>query len=439
MSTARKWVFAIILFGLLAAGLPISVSAQVANQPQLTVTVSVANVRQGPGTGYPVIGAARNGDTLPVTGRNTAAGWYQVQLPNGRTGWISGSLVRVSGSVDRIPEVAAPALPKAASRQPGNTIVFQTSSGGDIYVINSNGSGLRKLTTGMDPALSPDGKQVAFTRWHGSGTGDYGDVWVINTDGSGERQIQGFVNQPKSPSWSPDGKQIVISMQRGGTLEDQILPQTCRPYKSGDPQPPRTKIVDDKICAYIPADPHWSLRLINVADGSFKDLPSDIHSFAPSWNPANPNLIVFASGNGLKIVSISEGSVSDLTGDSMQRSPAYAPDGGKIATSYRQGDHWEVHVMNADGSNEVRLTQTPLSVIVDAMAAGKEAQSWNNAAPSWSPDGKQIAFVTDRTGPWEIWVMNANGSNPHPLMPASVQDRLDIQYHGVDERVISWR
>jgi Tol biopolymer transport system component len=66
-------------------------------------------------------------------------------------------------------------------------------------------------------------------------------------------------------------------------------------------------------------------------------------------------------------------------------------------------------------------------------------QSWNNAAPTWSPDSSQIAFLTDRTGRWEIWVMNADGSNQHPLVTAEMLDGVTLQYNGMDERVLSWR
>jgi Tol biopolymer transport system component len=95
--------------------------------------------------------------------------------------------------------------------------------------------------------------------------------------------------------------------------------------------------------------------------------------------------------------------------------------------------------MNADGSGEVRLTETPLSVILEQHLQGKTAQAWNNAAPAWSPDGTQIAFITDRNGSYEIWVMNADGSNQHPLLAAAALGGLQIKYDGVDERVISWR
>jgi Tol biopolymer transport system component len=60
-------------------------------------------------------------------------------------------------------------------------------------------------------------------------------------------------------------------------------------------------------------------------------------------------------------------------------------------------------------------------------------------SPTWSPDGSQIAFLTDRTGQWEIWVMNADGSNQRSLLPAGTLDGIALQYNGMDERVLSWR
>jgi Tol biopolymer transport system component len=68
---------------------------------------------------------------------------------------------------------------------------------------------------------------------------------------------------------------------------------------------------------------------------------------------------------------------------------------GKLAFA-RLGDIW---IANANGSNATQLTTDP----------------GNDRSPSWSPDGQQIAFASDRDGDSEIFVMNADGSNQHQL------------------------
>lgn len=90
--------------------------------------------------------------------------------------------------------------------------------------------------------------------------------------------------------------------------------------------------------------------------------------------------------------------------------PAWSPDGAKIAfASQRYPDFLDKHiyVMNADGSNQIRLTNN----------------NWNRGAfhsgldrgPAWSPDGSKIAFASSATNYLQIYVMDADGSNPIPL------------------------
>jgi Tol biopolymer transport system component len=77
--------------------------------------------------------------------------------------------------------------------------------------------------------------------------------------------------------------------------------------------------------------------------------------------------------------------------------PSFSPDGQKIAfLSDRDGSH-NIYVMNQDGSGVVRVTTTPLPA--------------EDRYATWSPDGTKLLFISNRTGSSEIFVMNSDGSN----------------------------
>jgi TolB protein len=346
--------------------------------------------------------------------------------------------------------VASLALaPSAAAQGPVGSLVIGTASGGPIYVLEANGTGPRYLTSGIDPALSPDGQRVAFTRWEGPQNGAPGSLWVIGLDGLGERLVLGDLRQPRSPVWSPDGSQIALSVQQGGRLAPE--------YKCGRTLPSDPLMADAdgdyvrvvvetgggdvevKYCYTLLAHPNWRLRVVDVASGSFQDLPGDLFSRAPAWDPANPWRVVYEGEMGLVNLDLNQAHTWALTDDANDHTPVFSPDGSRLAVSYWQHDHWEIHVLNADGSGRVRLTDTPLRVIVEGRLQGQDAHAWNNAAPVWSPDGSQIAFLTDRTGEWQVWVMEADGSSQRPMLPAELVAELGLEYHGLGERAISWR
>jgi Tol biopolymer transport system component/uncharacterized protein YraI len=439
LSMTRAAIVLTITMALLVLGsFGLSATASAAEAPQAVVNTVRLNFRQGPGTGYAVIDVLEAGDGGTITGKNAAGSWYQVSLSDGRTGWVSSSLVMLTGDASSVPVVAAPAAPAAqasakASGSQNGVIVFQVSSGGPIYAMNPDGSNLRYLTTGMDPAVSPDGKTVAFTRWQGETNAALGSLWVINTDGSGERQVMGFANQAKSPTWSADGKQIVISFQHGGRVDDTWMCMVDGQRIEVE------KEIEGAQCMPLRADPLWALRLVDVATGSYQDLGGDKHSFAPTWDPANDWHVVFRGDKGLESMDVNQKTTWVLAGNASYRGPVFSPNGAKIATTFLQNDHWEVHVMNADGTGEVRLTETPRTVLINQLLQDQDTKSWDNAAPAWSPDGSKIAFLSNRNSSYEIWVMNADGSNQQVLLPASALGDQAIQYQGMDERVISWR
>jgi Tol biopolymer transport system component len=87
-------------------------------------------------------------------------------------------------------------------------------------------------------------------------------------------------------------------------------------------------------------------------------------------------------------------------------SPAWSPDGKRIAFYSERDGNAELYVMNADGSEQRRLTRTPA----------------DEGYPSWSPDGRTISFDTDRDGNFEIYAMDAGGGNERRLTSSPSSD-----------------
>jgi hypothetical protein len=74
--------------------------------------VTNANVRQGDSTFYPVITGLTPGQIVPIVGiSNTGSGWFQIELPGGGRGWVSPTVVRTQGDLNRVPRVAPPPPP----------------------------------------------------------------------------------------------------------------------------------------------------------------------------------------------------------------------------------------------------------------------------------------------------------------------------------------
>ena len=85
----------------------------------------------------------------------------------------------------------------------------------------------------------------------------------------------------------------------------------------------------------------------------------------------------------------------------------WSPDGMRIAFMPERDGDWDIWVMNADGSEQVRLTRHP------GDPAGWDTPIGWNWDPDWSPDGSRIAFVSTRDGGFQqedVFVMNADGT-----------------------------
>lgn len=118
---------------------------------------------------------------------------------------------------------------------------------------------------------------------------------------------------------------------------------------------------------------------------------------SPAFSPDNSRVLYSLAEGGrqsLYSVDIHAGDKKVLTSEGINNWPCFSPDGKRIVFSSTRHGNFEICMMNADGSDFRRLTDSPLQDI----------------RPKFSPDGKRIAFTSHRDGNHEIYMMNADGS-----------------------------
>jgi len=258
----------------------------------------------------------------------------------------------------------------------------------NLWSVNVDGSNSTIIIgNASQPRFSQDGSLLVYRSWNPSQRG------VAFVDYAGGRQGQLTNNvEDGLPAWYTDGS-IVFSTRR----ESDRAPRLYHAYQGG---------TGGESMGF---------------NGDYVDtLPDDrlvTHGCTPT---GDCGLWVLSAG-------AADGNKISTTGDN---TPAASPLGDRIAIMSNErasAGNWEIWTISVDGSDPVRITNNPA----------------NDGLPAWSPDGKTIAFVSDRGGVWAIWAANADGSNVRKLFDmegspdGKVQFDIENSLGWMDER-ITW-
>jgi Tol biopolymer transport system component/predicted Ser/Thr protein kinase len=355
------------------------------------------------------------------------AGWY----------WYHRSRATPEASLTAVPLTSYPGYEGYPSFSPdGTQVAFQwcteePAANCDIYIKQIGVEPPSRLTTDpaedFSPAWSPDGKFIAFLRK--VSTGRTALMLIPQRGGQervlGESDITYITSDAEEPcgsylAWTPDSKWLVLPW-RGADKPDEGLfllnvetretrRLTTSPWDGSPAFSPDGRALafhrgGNPICfLHLTKDyqPEGEPERVALAAESY------VRSFGTAWSPDGRD-IVFSSGNwasiGLWRVSASAGA--------KPRRLAFASDFASAPAVSRQGHHL-AYVVNRTDVNIWRI---------DLRSPGEKpgaparliASTWEDRDPAYSPDGKRIALMSNRSGACEIWVCASDGSNPVQL------------------------
>ena len=229
-----------------------------------------------------------------------------------------------------------------------------------IYAMDFDGNGAfavsNNSSTNILPAFSPSGGQIAYTSFMRNNP----DLYVGAAGGGRPKKISGYPGMNTGAAWSPDGSKLALTLSKDGSPD---------------------------------------IYVINASDGTvIKRLTNDkAIDTSPAWSPDGGQIAFVSDRNGgpqIFVIGSGGGSAKQVSfNGSYNTTPTWSPKAGKhiIAYTTRDGGHYDIVTLDLDNKAMTRITQN----------------DGNNEEPSFSPNGRAIAFARSGQG---VFIANADGT-----------------------------
>jgi TolB protein len=281
------------------------------------------------------------------------------------------------------------------------------SMGGSLWRQRIDSNTAQQLTDGLgydyQPDWSPDGKSVVYVTYQH----DTMELWMLDLATGNTKQITKNAAVNVEPRWSPDGKRIVyVSTSYHGRFHIFTMS-----FKS-DGTPDRITQLTDETKSTLPRY-------------YYAEYDTEIN---PVWSRDGEE-ILFVSNRGhiygtggfwrMKAKPGAEAREIHYEETTWKARPDFSPDGTKILYSSYLGGQWhQLWMMPANGGDAFPISYG----------------DWDETYARWSPDGKRIAFISNRSGNTELWVQDFPGGGQRRI---DTTDRKYLRPHGrVEVRAI---